>query len=406
MKVVIASGGTGGHIYPGIAIAEELLKHDINNKVLFVGSEHGLEKDIIPRERYSIKLIKSAGVQRKFSFRLFRVPFAAFNGFIQSRKLLKEFSPDVVISTGGYVSFPVVLAAASLRLPVVLHEQNAVPGITNRFCQVFAKRVTTSFENSGRYFKSRKTSFVGNPVRRKVVEAVRSVARQKLNLDQKSRMVIILGGSQGARCLNEVIVGMMDYFAAEGIQVVHVTGERDYDWVLARTENKILDIERRIPAVKGKKKRMTITKYKLYHPLPYMYNIWDGLAAADLAVSRAGGTAIAEITARGLPSILVPYPYAAADHQKANAKLLEDSGAAVVLADDKLSPESLSIAIKSLFSDGKVLINMSEACKNLGHADASRKIARIVYDVVGFQYEVKKKRNIGRTRKKTLQKAG
>jgi UDP-N-acetylglucosamine--N-acetylmuramyl-(pentapeptide) pyrophosphoryl-undecaprenol N-acetylglucosamine transferase len=391
LKIAIASGGTGGHVYPGIAIAEEIHERDIKSEILFIGSEEGMEKGIISKERYSLKLIKSRGVLRKLSLRSLFAPFLVFRGFFQALKILRDFQPDIVISTGGYVSLPVVLAGAYLRKPAILHEQNTIPGISNRICRFFVKRITVSFERSFRYFPARKTSLTGNPVRRKILGAVRSVARQKLDLDQGRRTLLVLGGSQGAKRLNETIVQMIEFFASEGIQVIHVVGNRDFEWVLSQTENKVLDIEGKVPVIKGKRKSMTIKRFKLYHPLSYMYNIWDGLASADLVLSRAGATAIAEMTSLGLPSILVPFPYSAEGHQRENARVLKEAGASIVVADRELSAQSLKQLIKSLFSDSGKLTGMAKASRDLSRPYAAQEVVDLIYGILGISYSRKKK---------------
>jgi UDP-N-acetylglucosamine--N-acetylmuramyl-(pentapeptide) pyrophosphoryl-undecaprenol N-acetylglucosamine transferase len=406
MKVVIVSGGTGGHIYPGIAIAEEMQDRDIRNEILFIGSENGLEGDIVSKERFSIRLIVAQGIQRVLSFKIFKLPFVLIKGFLQARGILKEFRPDAVISTGGYASFPVVAAAAALRIPIFLHEQNAVPGITNRLCQRFAKKVMLSFKASVKYFNSKKAVFTGNPVRQKVILTERGVARQKLGIDQKRKTILVTGGSQGARRINEVMASLVDFFAAEGIQVLHVTGPKDYEHVLSLTENKVLDIEKKVPTIKGKKKYVTITKYKLYHPMPYMYNIWDGIAASDIIISRAGGTAIAEILARGIPSILVPYPFAAERHQDVNAKELEAAGASVIIENDKFSEDAVKALVKELLSDFAKLGAMSKACSAIAHPEAARIIVDDIYRTLGIDMEdiTKKVKKRTRTRMRKEQK--
>jgi len=378
---VIAGGGTGGHIYPGIAIAEGLLAADISNNVVFIGAEGGIENEVVPKERFSLKLIRSRGIARKFSFGFISSIASAVHGFFQARKILKDFRPDVVVSTGSYVGFPVVLAAATLRMPVLIHEQNTIPGLVNRISQRFARRVAVSFGQSVRHFNARKVIVSGNPVREKVAKAVRSVSRQNLGLDQKRKTLLILGGSQGARRINDVVTQLIDYFASEGIQVIHVTGRRDYDWVLSKTENRVLDIEGQIPAVRGRKKFTTITRYKLYRPVPYMYNIWDGLASADLVISRAGATALAEIACKGIPSVIVPFPYSSEGHQDANAKVFEDSGAAVVIKDGSLTAENLKNTMSSLFADAEKMRSMAEAA---GKHSSTGSVARIVQEIYGI----------------------
>jgi len=390
MKVAIVAGGTGGHIYPAIAVAEELQAGDINARILFIGSEGGIENDIIPRERFSLKTIKAKKIMRKFSFDLFKLPFTVFAGIVSSVKALKEFAPDVLLSTGGYVSFPAAVAAKLCGIPVVIHEQNTVPGFTNRICQLIAKKVAISYPVTSKYFWRRKTVLTGNPVRSKVVKAVKSVSRQKLNLDQKRRTLLVLGGSQGAHRINEAVTKLIDFFTAEDIQVIHLTGPKDYRWVLSQTESRVLNIEEAVPVVRGKGRQITLRKYRLYHPMPYMYNIWDGLAAADLVLCRAGATAIAELTSRGLPSIVIPFPYASEDHQKSNAHVLSRAGAAIVIDESFLSAEGLKDSIRSLFNNRSLLLKMSMASKSLYIGDSAKRIVDLLYLVSGISRQEKR----------------
>ncbi len=397
VRVAIASGGTGGHIYPAIAIAQELQNRDIGNEILFIGSEEGLEKKILSLERFSFKTIKARGMLRKLSFKSISAPFLAIYAVFQALKILRSFKPDILITTGGYVSLPTGIAAKLLRIPILVHEQNVTPGISSRITGFFAKKVTVSFDNTYKYFFKRKTAVTGNPVRKRIINAIKSVSLQKLNLDQKRKTLLILGGSQGARKINETVIEAIDDLCKEGLQIIHVTGERDYEFVVSKTEKRLLDIEKEIPFVKAKKRQVTLAKFKQYHPIPYMVNIWDGLAAADLVVSRAGGTAIAEITTRGLPSILIPFPFSADGHQEKNAKILEGKKAAVIVKNKELSKDSLVNIIRNLFNDPVKLKNIMTASKSFSKADAAEQIAQVIYDILGIKPQSRKK-------KKTIKK--
>jgi len=349
MNIAIVSGGTGGHIYPGIAIAQEIKRRDPKANILFFGSEVGLERKLIPREGFDIRFIKARPLSRRLSFRAFLAPFISAQGFVQSLGLLKEFSPKFLLATGGYVSFPVVLAAKVLRIPIILQEQNVLPGSTNRLCSKFAQKIFISFPETAAYLKG---EVVGNPVRPGIIKKDRQAARQKFNLTGK--VVLVMGGSQGARHINEVVVSSLENIPPE-ISVLHIIGERDYPWVKRIIQEK------------------TITNY---HPLPYLHDIAEALAAADLVVSRAGATALAEFLVKGLPMILIPYPYASNDHQRLNAEAIANNGGAVVIDNKDFTPDKfISILNNTTLNYDK----MNKAVCRLARPDAAERIVSYIY---------------------------
>lgn len=334
MKLIIVAGGTGGHIYPGIAIAEKLSK---KADVLFIGSYEGLEKDLI---KFPIKLIHARGLLRKISWKAISAPFMAIWGYIDAIKILKKFKPDWVISMGGYVSFPVIVAAKLLRIPILLHEQNVLPGATNRFLSKFADIVTLSFSESEKYLKGTVT---GNPVR----ESILSLSKK----ESQEFTILVFGGSQGARSINMAIGDQIEKLKELNVKIIHIAGKRDYAFL-----NK--------------------HDYPFYHMLSYMYNIEEGYREADIVISRAGATAIAEILACGIPSILIPFPYAAENHQEFNARAVEKHGAAIILNDSDL--DDMSKVIGSLIQDRDKLKKMSLAAKDLSRIDAAENIIRLL----------------------------
>lgn len=346
MKVAIVAGGTGGHIYPGIALAEEIKLRDKNNKVLFIGSREGLESNLVQKEGFNIEFIRARGLLRKLSYKALSAPFVTFFGIFDALNILKRFKPNILISTGGYVSLPAVLAAYFLKIPVLIHEENSIPGFVNRMCSRLARWVTLSFKETQFYLKGIVT---GNPVRRRILE----VKRKKTGKPG----ILVLGGSQGARSINLAIPKMLDKIKELNLDVMHITGEKDYDLVL-HSQN--------------------ISLYPFYHLRPYMYNIEEGLASADLVVSRAGACAISEILALGIPSILIPFPYSAEGHQKANAGILEAHAAAMVLDNSQLC--KLPDLLKELFADRKKLESMSKAAKDLSKRDAAKRVVDLIYE--------------------------
>jgi UDP-N-acetylglucosamine--N-acetylmuramyl-(pentapeptide) pyrophosphoryl-undecaprenol N-acetylglucosamine transferase len=343
MRVAIVAGGTGGHIYPGIAIAQEIMRRDPKAELLFLGSREGLEKELIPKADYPIRYIWARPLLRNF--------FVSLVGFFQALIILKSFSPRALVSTGGYASLPAVLAASLLRIRIVLHEQNVLPGAVNRFCRKFAKKTFLSFERSVEYMPG---EVVGNPVRREIVEAEREPARKKLNFKPDEKVVLVMGGSQGSKKINQSVISALDRLPSN-IKIVHLIGNRDFGWVERYWGGK---------------------KINNYKALPYLYEMGDVLAASDLAVSRAGATAIAEFLVKGLPMVLVPFPFAAEDHQRLNAAAVTDSGCAAVVEDKDFTAENF---LHHITNPGLNYAKMREASLKLAKPKAAERIVDFIY---------------------------
>ena len=343
MKIVIVSGGTGGHIYPGIAIAEEIKMRDTNASILFLGSEKGLEKELVAGKGYAIKLIKS----RKTISSL----FISLIGFFQALVILRGFSPKALIATGGYASLPAVLAAKVLRIPIVLHEQNVLPGTVNRLGQRLAEKVFLSFAESLKYIPG---EVVGNPVRREILEAQKENARGKLNLPLDKKVILVMGGSQGSKKINETVISSLANLPADK-HILHIVGARDFGWVNSYLKDR---------------------KINNYQAFPYVHEMGNILAAADIVISRAGATAIAEFLVRGLPMVLIPFPYAADNHQLLNAKAVADAGGAIIVDDRDFTPARFI----ELINDAALNYDkMSQAVKKLARPQAAKRIVSYIY---------------------------
>jgi len=359
MRILIAAGGTGGHIYPAIALAQELKSQSPDCEILFLGSEEGLERDLVTKAGFELKLIKARALLRKLSYKALSAPFICAVGFFQALRIIKEFSPRFLVSFGGYVSLPAALAAISLGCPLLIHEQNILPGMTNRFLARFADKVFLSFEESKNYlsFDKSKGCVVGNPVRREIFLADRAEARQKLGYGPDDLVVMVVGGSQGARKINEVLVRALPRLKEiKGLKLFHIVGKRDSAWI-----NQLLGKE----------------DYPFYQKADYLYNMAEVLAAADLVISRAGATALAEFMARGLPMILIPFPFSAEGHQKLNASWAEEKGAAIVIEDELLSVEELCRQLEKAIKNLKV---MSQAAMKLARKDAAKTVAHWILE--------------------------
>ena len=367
MNIIISGGGTAGHINPGIAIARYIRMKYPEANIIFIGTERGLEKDLVPREGFEIKFIKARGFKRKISFEIFTIIKDNIVGYIEATKLIKLIKPEIVVGTGGYVCLPVVLAASRLKIPTLIHEANSYPGIANRILSKFVDVVAISFKDTKKYFRrSKKVIFTGNPVRLEILSTTKEDARKEEGIEQNEMHVLIFGGSRGAQKINEAVVKMITMNNGRlTYNLVFATGQSQYELVInSLIENKI-DI--------GQCSNINIT--------PYIFDMAQVMAISDLVVSRAGAITISEITARGLPSILIPFPYATENHQEINARTLERDGASIVVLEKELSGEILDHQITSLVNNKEQLTRMSRCARKLGVTNAVEEIVGVIEEL-------------------------
>ena len=370
MNYLIACGGTSGHINPAIAIADELRRRDPDAKFIFIGMKRNLESELVPRAGYEIRFIETSGLSRDKSFAGVRHNVRMVKKFLDSKRAVKhiinEFHPDAAIGTGGYVSAPVIRAACERHIPTVIHEQNAFAGVTTKMLAGKVDRILLSFKLA-KPIKGveKKTRLVGNPVRRAFLELDRKTARAELGIPENERVVLSCGGSLGATKLNEAFVGFAKKVAADGTMSLYHGASRDYKTVCDELD----DVE---------------NKDKI-HVFEYIYNMPQLMAAADLIVSRSGATSLTEISALGRASILVPSPNVTENHQYFNAKTFSDAGAAVLLEEKDLSPESLYDAVNDVIFNTDKLNAMERAAKSLFNE-------RSVSDIVDEIFAVAKKK--------------
>lgn len=359
MKVILSGGGTGGHIYPALTIADEIRTLRPDTEILFVGTQHGMEKDIVPRAGYHIEFIDIAGFKRSLSLDTVKSVCKLFTGFFGALKLLRNFKPDLVIGTGGYVCGPVVLLAALQGIPTCVQEQNALPGVTNKILSHFVQKIFLGYNEGAKYFTGDASKvYTGNPIRKDVVLASRDAARKEFNLDPLKKTILIAGGSLGAASMNKAVLQMEKAFSGRpDVQILHSTGKGNFDAYMEQVNE-----------LGGFKDNITIK--------PYFYDMPLALAAADLAVFRAGAIGLAELTARGVASVLIPYPYATANHQEFNARALEAVGAAKVILDKDLNGEILQETIEKLLINKKELQQMQKAARAAGKPAAAQEIAK------------------------------
>ncbi|WCK53084.1 undecaprenyldiphospho-muramoylpentapeptide beta-N-acetylglucosaminyltransferase [Aneurinibacillus sp. Ricciae_BoGa-3] len=354
MKIVISGGGTGGHIYPALALINEVKRREPNSKVLYIGTQAGLESNLVPKSHIPFKSVSITGFKRTVSVDNFMTIFRFLKATHQARRYIKEFKPDVVVGTGGYVCGPVVYAASSMHIPTLIHEQNVIPGLTNKFLSRYTDRIAVSFAGSSEYFPSEKTVLTGNPRATEVSLSDGRRGRASLKLPGGKKYILIVGGSQGARPINDAVLEMIpmmkDY---PGYYFIYVTGDSHYATVME--------------LIKGKTPSNLLVR-------PFIYNMPEVLAGIDLIVNRAGASFLAEITALGLPSILIPSPYVTNNHQEKNARWLESEGAASVILETELNGRKLMNEISSILSDRAREQAMRRASSSLGLPDAATKV--------------------------------
>ena len=352
MKLLIAGGGTGGHLFPGIAVAEEFLSRDPANEVLFVGTERGVESKVLPRLGYRLELIAAAGIRGKNIFSQLKGVAGMLYAYSQSRRILQEFKPDLVLGVGGYASAPLLLAARGLLIPRFIHEQNAIPGMSNKLLSRVALKSFISLEESRRFFPKETTLLTGNPLRKQILE---QVSRTEGVADREDGChLLVFGGSLGAHSINLAMAAAAPQLAALGrrLTITHQTGEKDETEVRAAYEKAGLTAR----------------------VVPFIDDMAAAYRQADLIVCRAGATTIAEVTACGKPCIFIPFPHAVDDHQRKNAEALLKSAACFMLLERELNPASLTEQIKELLDSPELLIQTGRNARAVARLDAAQVI--------------------------------
>jgi len=354
MKVLIAAGGTGGHIYPGIAVAKEIMRRDKASEILFVGTARGLETKIVPENGFQLSLINSAGLKNMgFAGKLKGLAILP-RSFFEARMLLKKFKPDAVVGAGGYVSGPVLLTASFMRIPTLVMDSNALPGFTNRQLARFVDKAALTFDEALPFF-GKKGVVTGNPVRKEFFEIKTRPSSDEINL-------LVFGGSQGARAINnamaEALGGLGSY--EDRLQITHQTGESDFE--------KMRELYDR-------------SDFQNADVRLFISNMFYEFEKADLVICRAGATTCAELGAAGKASIMIPLPTAADDHQRRNAEAFQNAGAAEMLLQADLSGENLAKKIVELIESPEAIERMEEAAKKLGRKDAAEATVDLIEEL-------------------------
>lgn len=363
MLAILSGGGTAGHINPALALAEEL--RDRGWEVAFAGTPGGVEARLVPAAGVAFSAFEASGFDRAHPVSLVKGIARIAKSTKQAKRWFSDINPDVVVGFGGYVCIPVTRAAEQTGVPVVIHEQNSVPGMANKYLARKASTVALTYGDSAHYFPEHTSLTVtGNPVRRSVMKADRAAGRELFGLTDDDFMLLVFGGSLGARHINEAFESLKDdLLSRPNLHVVHITGPKEFDSVQAALN-------------------LSDEEASRWHLLGYQDRMGDTLAAADAIVSRAGATSLAEISALAIPSLLVPFPFATADHQTKNAQAWVDSGAALMMADDSLESPEFAEKLFSLLDDDSLRSSMKKAARAQKSANAAARLADVVAKAV------------------------
>lgn len=364
MKYVLTGGGTGGHIYPALAIAKEIQRQDKDAEILYIGTEKGLEADLVPKAGLKFKTVRVKGLPRKINKDFFKSIWELLNGLREANRIIKDFKPDYVIGTGGYVSGPVVLMGVKNKAKTLIHEQNAYPGLTNKILARFVDRVAVTFEDSVEYFKKQEKIIVtGNPIRSEILTIEKEEAYKKLNIGKDKPLVLSFGGSGGQYRLNNAIIDILKKEKIEDFQLIHVTGKRLHEDFMSKLEDK------------------SVLDNKNIHILSYLHDMPEALNIADLVIASSGAITLAEISAIGLASILIPKSYTAENHQEYNARAFEDAGASKIILEKDLEADLLYRNIVEIIDDRSKLDDMADRSRKLGNTKATEDIVRNIMNL-------------------------
>ncbi|MBQ7964731.1 MAG: undecaprenyldiphospho-muramoylpentapeptide beta-N-acetylglucosaminyltransferase [Ruminococcus sp.] len=370
MKILLAGGGTAGHINPALAIASYIKEKEPQTEIMFIGNRDGMEQTLVPKAGFPIKSIVISGFKRNFKPQSIvhnvKTVSRMFTSSAKAKKLIAEFEPDICIGTGGYVSGPVVRTAANMGIPCIIHEQNAFPGVTTKMLSKKVKKVMLAVEDAKKHLDS-DVDFVvtGNPIREEILRVSKEDARKELGLDSRP-VVLSFGGSLGARCINEAMSGLVVRSAQDQkYQHIHAYGQQG-TWFPELVKEKGVDIE----------------KYDNLDIRQYIDNMPTCLAACDVIVSRAGAITLSELQAKGKPAVLIPSPYVAENHQYHNAMALVNKKAASLIEEKDLTEEKLIKAVDDMVSDSELLKEYSANAQSMAITDACERIYNIVKDIV------------------------
>lgn len=361
MRVILSGGGTGGHIYPALSMIKVIRVDYPNAEFLYIGTPDGLESKIVPDAGIPFKSLRVSGIRRRLSAENIKTAYHLVTSISKAKKLIREFQPDIVIGTGGYVCAPVVHAAAKLKIKTIIHEQNSLPGITNKLLAKRVDKILICFEEARKYFPAAKVVMTGNPRASEVAETLK-IGKTALGFNSKKKVVLISGGSRGARPINDAFIAKIAEYEKADFEVVFVTGNVHYDAICEQIGN--------------------VDELRNVKVLPFIEDMPKYLVSIDLFVGRSGATFLSEITALGVASILIPSPYVAENHQEFNARSITDNNGGILLLERDLNGDVLLSEITNLLNNEVALESMRRVTKTLGIPDANNRILGVVRDLV------------------------
>ncbi len=357
MKVIVSAGGTGGHIYPALAIIKKIKEMEPSSTFLYIGTTDRMEKDIVPALNIPYVGLEMKGLERKRIWKNGKSIHCFWKGIKKTRELIREFKPDVVLGIGGYITAPVVYAAHKEKVKTFIHEQNSIPGLSNRFLSHYVDKIGVSFEESINYFDKKKTIYTGNP-RSEEITKVKKASKKDFHLNDNKKLVLIVMGSLGSKTITEKMKAMIPCFKEKAYEVMVVTGKNYFE------EYGKIEIPSNVKVV------------------PYLDNLIEVMKASDLFISRAGASTIAELTSIGLPTIFVPSPYVTHNHQMKNAEVLKNKGASEIIEEQNVNKDTLLPLIDTILNDKELYRKMKENTKKLGCQDSATKIYQVVKKLV------------------------
>lgn len=370
MKVIIAAAQTGGHINPGIAIANKIKKENKKAEIMFIGTTRGLENDLVPRAGYELKTIEAYGINRKISIENIKNAIKTLRGYNKAKKIVKEFKPDIVIGTGGFICGPVLMAATKYKIPTILHESNAFPGVAVKLLSKKVDTILVGFEDAKKRLPNAKNVVVtGTPTKiKKIVltEEQKEKIINELELDKQLPIVLIFGGSQGAKSINNTLINIIKNKTNSNYQIIWASGPKQYEVI----KDTLKDL------------KININKIQNVKILPYIYNMEEMMNLSDIIIARSGAMTITEIAITGKPAIFVPFPFATENHQEYNARVLENIGAAKIILDKDLNENTLSNTLNEILKDRNRLLEMGNNANKVAIKDVEEKIYNEVKKLV------------------------
>ena len=369
MRVIIAAAGTGGHINPGIAIANKIEKEEPNSEILFIGTKRGIENDLVPRAGYKLETIEAYGLSKKITIGNLKNILKTMKSIKTSKKIIEKFQPDVVIGTGGYICGPVLRAAQKCKIPTALHESNSFPGLAVKMLAKKTDVIMLGLEKAKENLtNAKKVVVTGTPTKIQKIEMSEEekfFMKENLEINPNLPLVLVFGGSQGAKAINDALLQVIKEKEFEKYQIVWAVGQKNYDEVKQELEKNNIDID----------------KIKNAKILPYIYNMEEIMNVSDLLVCRSGAITVTEITKLGKPAIFIPLPNVSQNHQEKNARVLEEVGAAKIILNDELTGDKLVTEIESIITNKELLLQMAEKANSINIESVEDKIYKEIKEI-------------------------